>query len=84
MYKNYTFEVIIHGVTIPKEDFKIIATESISEISQFLLWLLYEKEGTHLMRSGVSLNSSFGELPGTLELGKTDKTLIMHINCIQD
>lgn len=83
MYKNYTFETIIHGVTIPKEDFKIIATQSISEISQFLLWLLYDKEGTHLMRRGISSNSSFGELLGTLKLGETDKTLIMHISCIQ-
>lgn len=40
MYKNYAFEIIINGVTIPKENFKIIATQSIGETSQFLLWLL--------------------------------------------
>lgn len=53
MYKNYAFEIIIHGVIMPKENFKIIATQSIGETSQFLLWLLYDQEGTHLIRRKV-------------------------------
>jgi len=34
------------------------------------------------MRSGISSKSSFGELFGTLKLGETDKTLIIHVSCI--
>lgn len=53
MYKNYAFEIIIHGIIIPKENFKIIAMQSIGEISQFVLCLLYDQEGTHLIRRKV-------------------------------